>query len=72
MAHRATPGPYTGYEQTGLPAEDAELTHVVPGSPGGEYLRNRARAESTQRSRGLDMAVARVNPARSERVSGST
>ena len=35
----ATLGPYTGYEQTGLPAEDAELTHVVPGSPGGEYLR---------------------------------
>ena len=32
-------GPYTGYEQTGLPAEDVELTHVVPGSPGGEYLR---------------------------------
>ena len=22
-----------------MPAEDAELTHVVPGSPGGEYLR---------------------------------
>jgi len=32
-------GPYTGYEQTGLPAEDAELTHVEAGSPCGEYLR---------------------------------
>ena len=32
-------GPYAGYEQTGIPPEDAELTHVVPGSPGGEYLR---------------------------------
>ena len=39
MAQHASPDPYTGYEQTGLPAEDAELTHVVPGSPGGEYLR---------------------------------
>ena len=39
MVQHASPGPYTGYEQTGLPAEDAELTHVVPGSPGGEYLR---------------------------------
>ena len=38
-AQHASLGPYTGYEQTGLPAEDAELTHVVPGSPGGEYLR---------------------------------
>ena len=39
MVLRANLGPYTGYEQTGLPAEDAELTHVVAGSPGGEYLR---------------------------------
>ena len=39
MIRRADSGPYTGYEQTGLPDEDAELTHVMPGSPGGEYLR---------------------------------
>ena len=39
MVHDAGAGPYTGYGQTGLPAEDAELTHVVAGSPGGEYLR---------------------------------
>ena len=39
MIRDASAGPYTGYEQTGLPAEDAELTHVDPGSPGGEYLR---------------------------------
>ena len=39
MVQHASLGPYTGYEQTRLPAEDVELTHVVPGSPGGEYLR---------------------------------
>ena len=39
MGHNANLGPYTGYEQTGLPAEDSELTHVGAGSPGGEYLR---------------------------------
>ena len=39
MVQQAGLGPYAGYEQTGLPAEDVELTHVVPGSPGGEYLR---------------------------------
>ena len=39
MTRNASLGPYTGYEQSGLPAEDAELTHVVAGSPGGEYLR---------------------------------
>ena len=39
MIQETNPGPYTGYEQTGLPDEDAELTHVMPGSPGGEYLR---------------------------------
>ena len=39
MTQGAILGRYTGYEQTGLPAEDAELTHVMPGSPGGEYLR---------------------------------
>ena len=39
MVQHASLGPYTGYEQTGLPPEDVELTHVVPGSPGGEYLR---------------------------------
>ena len=35
----ARPGRFAGYEQTGQPPEDAELTHVAPGSPGGEYLR---------------------------------
>ena len=39
MNRYAGPGPYTGYEQTEMPDEDAELTHVMPGSPGGEYLR---------------------------------
>ena len=39
MVQHAGSGPFTGYEQAGLPAEDAELTHVVPGSPAGEYLR---------------------------------
>jgi nitrite reductase/ring-hydroxylating ferredoxin subunit len=31
--------PYSGYRMGALPAEDAELTHVERGSPGGEYLR---------------------------------
>ena len=39
VTSHANLGPYRGYEQTGLPAEDAELTHVEAGSPGGEYLR---------------------------------
>ena len=39
MIRNASADPLTGYEQIGLPAEDAELTHVDPGSPGGEYLR---------------------------------
>ena len=39
VARHANLGPYRGYEQSGLPAEDAELTHVDAGSPGGEYLR---------------------------------
>ena len=30
---------YSGYFHRGVPAEDAELTHVGPGTPGGEYLR---------------------------------
>ena len=30
---------YGGYYQTDEPAEDKELTHVGPGTPGGEYLR---------------------------------
>ena len=30
---------YGGYYQTGDPPEDEELTHVGPGTPGGEYLR---------------------------------
>ena len=39
MTQGAILGRHTGYEQTGLPVEHAELTHVMPGSPGGEYLR---------------------------------
>ncbi len=39
MIHNVRTDRFTGYEQTGLPAEDAELTHVGPGTPGGEYLR---------------------------------
>ena len=30
---------YTGYFETGETPENAELTHVRPGTPGGEYLR---------------------------------
>jgi nitrite reductase/ring-hydroxylating ferredoxin subunit len=30
---------YGGYLHREVPAEDAELTHVGPGTPGGEYLR---------------------------------
>jgi phenylpropionate dioxygenase-like ring-hydroxylating dioxygenase large terminal subunit len=30
---------FTGYGETQVPMEDAELTHVMPGTPGGEYLR---------------------------------
>ena len=32
-------GAYQGYHRTAVPPEDAELTHVGPGTPGGEYLR---------------------------------
>jgi hypothetical protein len=35
--HRNTS--YNGYCAAPTPAEDAELTHVGKGSPGGEYLR---------------------------------
>lgn len=31
--------PYSGYSQTAVPPEDLELTHVAPGTPGGEYMR---------------------------------
>src|SRR5438309_1241239 len=30
---------YRGYFQRDVPEEDKELTHVGPGTPGGEYLR---------------------------------
>ena len=30
---------YGGYFHRDIPHEDAELTHVRPGTPGGEYLR---------------------------------
>lgn len=32
-------GVYRGYYQRDIPAEDAELTHVGPGTPCGEYMR---------------------------------
>ena len=38
----AVPDPtnrYGGYHETHRPAENVELTHVLPGTPGGEYLR---------------------------------
>jgi phenylpropionate dioxygenase-like ring-hydroxylating dioxygenase large terminal subunit len=31
--------PFSGYYHRDVPAEDHELTHVGPGTPGGEYLR---------------------------------
>src|SRR5262245_22722299 len=31
--------PYSGYLHNHVPPEDEELTHVGPGTPGGEYLR---------------------------------
>ena len=31
---------YGGYFHRDVPEEDAELTHVGPGTPGGEYLRS--------------------------------
>ena len=31
--------PYSGYFHRDLPKEDADLTHVRPGTPGGEYFR---------------------------------
>jgi phenylpropionate dioxygenase-like ring-hydroxylating dioxygenase large terminal subunit len=33
------PGPYGAYHHRDIPDEDEELTHVGPGTPGGEYLR---------------------------------
>jgi hypothetical protein len=31
--------PYSGCYRRSLPPEDAELTHIEPGTPGGEHLR---------------------------------
>ena len=41
MNRQAEPSvpPFGGYHQTGALAVDPELTHVMPGTPGGEYLR---------------------------------
>lgn len=36
---QARQAPYGGYYETDVPSEDAELTHVGPGTPCGEYLR---------------------------------
>ena len=30
---------YSAYYHSQIPEEDAELTHIGPGTPGGEYLR---------------------------------
>src|SRR5512134_3602112 len=38
-AERASGNPFDGYARRETPAPDAELTHVGPGTPGGEYLR---------------------------------
>ncbi len=39
-SERSTPGgAYRGYYHSAVPAEDSELTHVGPGTPGGELLR---------------------------------
>jgi phenylpropionate dioxygenase-like ring-hydroxylating dioxygenase large terminal subunit len=35
----AATGSFGAYERRGVPEEDQELTHVGPGTPGGEYLR---------------------------------
>ena len=41
MNQAATPlkRAYGGYHHPVRPPEDADLTHVGPGTPGGEYLR---------------------------------
>lgn len=36
---RSLAGPYSGYYHRDVPEEDHELTHVGPGTPGGEYFR---------------------------------
>ncbi len=36
---RSVEGPYSGYYRRDVPAEDAELTHVGPGTPCGELMR---------------------------------
>ena len=32
-------GAYSGYHRRDVPQEDAELTHVGPDTPGGEFMR---------------------------------
>ena len=39
MADAGRPARYTGYQETREAPENEELTHVRPGTPGGEYLR---------------------------------
>ena len=39
MADPSRAARYTGYQETREAPENAELTHVRPGTPGGEYLR---------------------------------
>ena len=36
---RSVDKPFSGYHLAEMPGEDEELTHVEPGSPGGEYMR---------------------------------
>jgi nitrite reductase/ring-hydroxylating ferredoxin subunit len=38
-ASKSSDPPYCGYHRTAPLTEDAELTHVLPGTPSGEYLR---------------------------------
>ncbi|HEY3117304.1 MAG TPA: Rieske 2Fe-2S domain-containing protein [Chloroflexota bacterium] len=38
-SERRSTGPFNGYYQRDIPAEDEELTHVGPGTPAGEYFR---------------------------------
>ena len=39
MSEVDTYTPYCGYHHATLPGEDAELTHVGPGTPGGDFMR---------------------------------
>ena len=42
--------PYSGYCLGKLPSEDAEITHVGPGTPCGEYMRRFWQPSASSRS----------------------